>query len=278
VTNSLGHGILLTNSFDTFSQNNYMVEAEDFDYNGGQFISPWMPDAYATLGAVTNIDFQHSPFIGQAFNYRSDGIPEDKTADFLRQAFVDVLGSDYGSGAIFLACEFWQRPAAKLAAGASGSHFPSQDRTGKVLQFGIEVPTTGIHGNGGGQTCLPCPPSLLPRYQEGFQFGGGFAAEAGYFRDPFNGGQPNALDGAKFFEERHFAPIAEVGKLVEDAFGNLTKPQFGVVRIREAVRFVTHALKQFQGTAFVRQAQGLFFAGQVDFLKFFRQSDDREMS
>ncbi len=95
VTNSLGHGILVTNLFDTFSQNNYMVEAEEFDYNGGQFISPWMPDAYSTLGAVTNIDFQHTPFAGQAFNYRSDGIPEDKTADYLRQAFVDVLGSDY---------------------------------------------------------------------------------------------------------------------------------------------------------------------------------------
>jgi hypothetical protein len=95
VTNSLGHGILLTNAFDTFSQNNYMVEAEDFDYDAGQFITPWFPNAYATLGAATNIDFQHSPFAGQAFTYRSDGIPEDKTADFLRQAFVDVLGTDY---------------------------------------------------------------------------------------------------------------------------------------------------------------------------------------
>jgi hypothetical protein len=95
VTNSLGHGILLTNSFDTFSQGNYMVEAEDFDYNGGQFITPWTPNAYANLGAVTNIDFQHTPFAGQSFNYRSDGIPEGKTADFLRQAFVDVLGTDY---------------------------------------------------------------------------------------------------------------------------------------------------------------------------------------
>jgi hypothetical protein len=95
VTNSLGHGILISNNFDTFSQDNYMVEVEDFDYNGGQFISPWMPDAYATLGAVTNVDFEHTPFAGQAFTYRSDGIPEAKTGDFLRQAFVDVLGTDY---------------------------------------------------------------------------------------------------------------------------------------------------------------------------------------
>ena len=95
ITNSLGHGIVLTNSFDTFSQGNYMVEAEDFDYNGGQFITPWVPDAYAGLGAVTNVDFQHTPFAGQAFKYRIDGVPEDTTKDFLRQAFVDVLGTDY---------------------------------------------------------------------------------------------------------------------------------------------------------------------------------------
>lgn len=95
VTNSLGHGILITNSFDTFSQDNYMVEAEDFDYNGGQFITPWAPDAYEGLGAVTNIDFQHTPFSGQSFNYRIDGIPEGKTTDFLRQAFVNSLQPDY---------------------------------------------------------------------------------------------------------------------------------------------------------------------------------------
>ncbi|HLH52769.1 MAG TPA: hypothetical protein VKY92_04055 [Verrucomicrobiae bacterium] len=95
ITNSLGHGILLTNSFDTFSQDNFMVEAEDFDYNGGQFINPWTPDAYAGAGAVTNIDFQHTPFAGQSFNYRVDGIPEGKTADYLRQVFVNSLQPDY---------------------------------------------------------------------------------------------------------------------------------------------------------------------------------------
>jgi hypothetical protein len=95
VTNSLGHGILVTNRFDTFSQDNYMVEAEDFDYGGGQFIDPWSPDAYQGLGATTNIDFQHTPFAGQSFAYRSDGIPEGLSGDFRRQAFVNVLGVDY---------------------------------------------------------------------------------------------------------------------------------------------------------------------------------------
>jgi len=95
VTNSLGHGISITSHFDTFTQGNFMVEAEDFDYGGGQYITPWAPDAYAGLGATTNIDFRHTPFSGEQFKYRSDGIPEDTTADFLRQSFINVLGTDY---------------------------------------------------------------------------------------------------------------------------------------------------------------------------------------
>jgi hypothetical protein len=95
VTNSLGHGLRLTNHFDTFSQTNYMVEAEDFDYGGGQFVTPWQPAAYANLGATTNIDFQHSPFPDQAFTYRTDGIPEDLTHDYLKDAFIDVGAFDY---------------------------------------------------------------------------------------------------------------------------------------------------------------------------------------
>jgi hypothetical protein len=96
-TNSLGHGIRVTNRFDTFNEANYMVEAEDFDYDGGHYIDPPSPDAYSGLGATTNIDFQHTTLQDQTpFGaYRLDGIPEDKlgTHDYLRQAFF--FGTDY---------------------------------------------------------------------------------------------------------------------------------------------------------------------------------------
>lgn len=97
VTNSLNHGIRVTNRFDTFRQDNYMVEAEDFDYDGGQFVASWSPEAYLGLGATTNIDFQHSPFLDEAFIYRAlgGGIPEDKTRDSLRDAFINVGAFDY---------------------------------------------------------------------------------------------------------------------------------------------------------------------------------------
>ena len=102
VTNALGHGILVTNRFDTFSEGNYMVEAEDFDYGGGQFITNWSPDAYADFpngpfSAVTNIDFQHIVLNGEVFSYRSGGIPQDLLGqhDYLRTNWVNNGAPDY---------------------------------------------------------------------------------------------------------------------------------------------------------------------------------------
>lgn len=95
-TNALGRGIAVTNLFDTFSEDNYMFEAEDFDYDGGVYVTDWFPDAYAGQGAVTNIDFQHSPIEGEAYAYRSDGIPEEKVQnEFLRQVFLNSGATDY---------------------------------------------------------------------------------------------------------------------------------------------------------------------------------------
>jgi hypothetical protein len=94
VTNVLGHGVQVTNRFDTFSEGNFMVEAEDFDYDSGQFITNWFPDAYGDpygpYLAVTNIDFQHITLPGEVFNYRSTGIPQDGlgTHDYLRTNWV----------------------------------------------------------------------------------------------------------------------------------------------------------------------------------------------
>ena len=99
VTNSLGHGIRVTNQFDTFSQSNSMVEAEDFDYDGGQYVSfsDWFPDAYFGLGATTNIDFQHSTEAGEIWGvYRLDGIPESLIVPYVVEARQKFIGSyDY---------------------------------------------------------------------------------------------------------------------------------------------------------------------------------------
>jgi hypothetical protein len=101
-TNSLGHGISVINHFDTFSQNNYTFEAEDYDYGGGQYVSAsdWTPDAYVFYASVTNVDFQHTyiagePTDGSEYKYRINGIPQEIAFDYLRQIFIDYGGIDY---------------------------------------------------------------------------------------------------------------------------------------------------------------------------------------
>jgi hypothetical protein len=87
-TNSLGHGISVSNSFDTFNEANYMVEAEDFDYGGGQYVDPWYPEAYQFLDGTTNIDFVHTPITGEQFQYNRVGIPQEQSQDYVRSFFV----------------------------------------------------------------------------------------------------------------------------------------------------------------------------------------------
>ncbi len=96
VTNSLGNGLALTNSFDTFTQANTMVEAEDFDFEGGQYIAEWYPGIYGGYGATTNVDYRHTtPFEDETFPYRIEGIPQEIARDYIRQSWIDWGGTDY---------------------------------------------------------------------------------------------------------------------------------------------------------------------------------------
>jgi hypothetical protein len=109
VTNSLGHGISITNRFDTFSLSNYMFEAEDYDYNGGQFVpsADYTPGAYTSFVSVTNVDFHHTlisgePTDGSDFPYRFNGIPQGtEFGDYYRPDFFpnpDYQLIYYGGG------------------------------------------------------------------------------------------------------------------------------------------------------------------------------------
>jgi hypothetical protein len=129
LTNSLGHGIAVTNRFDTFSEDNYMVEVEDFDYDGGQHLEYVQPDSYFGFGATTNIDFQHTTLADEQFFYRIDGIPEDVLGqhDWLRSNFVYWGGIDHVL--TFFAASDWANYTHEYPAGnfyvyirSSGDH------------------------------------------------------------------------------------------------------------------------------------------------------------
>jgi hypothetical protein len=117
----------VTNHFDTFSEANYMVEAEDFDYDSGQYIADWFPDAYADYNgpfpAMTNIDFQHISLAGEVFNYRALGIPQDflnpigqPQHDWLRSNFVYNGAQDFVL--VFFAGTDWANYTREYPAGS----------------------------------------------------------------------------------------------------------------------------------------------------------------
>ena len=54
VTDAAGHSQSFSDTFDTFSQSNFMIEAEDFDFNGGQFIDNPIPTGAYVNGAYPN--------------------------------------------------------------------------------------------------------------------------------------------------------------------------------------------------------------------------------
>jgi hypothetical protein len=105
----------ITETFDTFTQNNMMIEAVDFDFNGGQFIDNPVPTAplstatnsyfnggiNGTNAAVLNVDYYgFSDGGGEAWPYRplDTGVGQELTADFLREKFIAAGASDYDMG------------------------------------------------------------------------------------------------------------------------------------------------------------------------------------
>jgi autotransporter-associated beta strand protein len=94
-----GRTISTTVSFDTFDPNNYTFEAEDFDYNGGQFFTSPQPGDYFGLSAVDGIDCHRvNPGEGD-HDYRPNppGLETEGATDRPRQASNPGL-QDYDVG------------------------------------------------------------------------------------------------------------------------------------------------------------------------------------
>jgi hypothetical protein len=111
----------VSESFDTFSQNNFMIEAVDFDFNGGQFIDNPVPTGNTsgdeatnsyfdgginfTNAAVPNIDYDNT-YDGEGGNqgtYRSldTGVAcQPSPGDFVRSIFTNSEASLSGGVAL----------------------------------------------------------------------------------------------------------------------------------------------------------------------------------
>ena len=104
----------ITEAFDTFSQNNLMIEGVDWDFNGGQFIDDPVPTApnsaatnsyynggiFNTNASVFNVDYDGT-YDGETLGgYRNldNGFQCELSADFVRQKFIDNISRDYDLG------------------------------------------------------------------------------------------------------------------------------------------------------------------------------------
>ena len=121
VTNLNGIIATYTNNFDTFNQTNYMIEADEFDFNGGQWIDNsiqtatavsdtnsyyYYPGGNTANSAEYGIDYTTTNINGETYLYRVDGntpptvsvvsdaVGTEVTSDFLRSKFYNE-----GSGA-----------------------------------------------------------------------------------------------------------------------------------------------------------------------------------
>ena len=149
-TDANGLSNSVAETFDTFTQSNMMIEAVDFDFNGGHFIDNPIPTAGlftatnsyynggvdATNAGLLNVDYSGSHIGGgnETENYRplDTAIGNEITADFLRDKFINADGlggnaQDYDMG--YWGNGFWENytrtfPArsynvfARLAGGA----------------------------------------------------------------------------------------------------------------------------------------------------------------
>jgi len=109
VTNGSGQSVtaIENNFFDTFSQSNLMIEAEDFDFGSGHFINDPVPTAVPATNsyymeatpAVWEVDLTTPNNIGgEAFAYRNDSCGTQLASDFLRQKFIAAGVADYNVG------------------------------------------------------------------------------------------------------------------------------------------------------------------------------------
>ena len=96
-TDGNGNTVSTTLRFDTFSAANYQWEAEDYDYDAGQFIDNPQTNAYAGLNASNLVDAFQTNFAG-TFLYRPSGTDTEVNGDLPRAKYEGTGFSDYTAG------------------------------------------------------------------------------------------------------------------------------------------------------------------------------------
>src|ERR1035437_3907206 len=163
VTDLNGNTSTTSLSFDTFSSANYTWEAEDFDYNGGQFIDNPQTNAYLGLAANTDVDTHQINFAPTApYLYRTNslalpgegnGMATEINGDIQRSQYNGTAFTDYTMG--YFSAGSWANYTRHYPAGsynvygrlADGGANPSAVTLSKVTGgWGTTTQTTNFLG------------------------------------------------------------------------------------------------------------------------------------
>lgn len=108
VADQEGRATTNTFAFDTFTEaTSIAVEAEDYNYDNGKFMSPATPGAYTGLLGVRGVDFHNNNQTALAAAYRNgDFVLQAVTADQVRKSFSDVGAIDHHVTTI-MAGDWW---------------------------------------------------------------------------------------------------------------------------------------------------------------------------
>ncbi len=92
--------LVKTFTFDTFGSSNYTWEAEDYDYNSGQFIDNPQLDGYISQAATLGVDALSSSGGGAAYRPAGDGsdLGNEVTGDAPRTQYLAAGTNDYDIG------------------------------------------------------------------------------------------------------------------------------------------------------------------------------------
>ena len=135
VTDLNGNQAQTSTSFDTFSTSYYTWEAEDFDYNGGQFIDNPQTNQYAGLPVIVDVD-THQVNFGGADLYRPNGMDTEVNGDLPRAQYLGTGNTnlDYTMG--YYSVGSWANYTRHYRAGSYNVY--------ARLAGGATVPTSAI--------------------------------------------------------------------------------------------------------------------------------------
>jgi hypothetical protein len=140
VTDNNGQVATTTWNFDTFSSGSYTWEAEDYDFNGGQFFDNPQVDEYFGSGGTVGIDYFKAGTGGSPV-YRADTVATETNSDTIRPQYMVPGYYDFDVG--FTSTGDWWNYTRTYPAGKYNVFLRAARGTSGTATMGLREVTGG---------------------------------------------------------------------------------------------------------------------------------------